>query len=169
MKSIIICLALSLVLLTLCNADITAVDIILGQHTSCRSGYNKIFVDLNKGAGGDYIYLCYSTSTAVSSSPITGLTVVAGGSSSVTCPSGYSKISIDLNKGAGGEYIYLCYTKNSGPTSIKNVNVLASDGSSVRVPQGWTCINRDLNKGAGGKYIYLIYNTGRNLLTLVNP
>ena len=41
MKYIIICLALSLVLLTLCNADVTAVDIILGQNSGCRKDLQR--------------------------------------------------------------------------------------------------------------------------------
>ena len=158
MKSIIICLALSLVLLTLCNAEITAVDIILGKHASCRNGYKMIDKDLNKGAGGDYIYLCYSTSTYVSPRAITGLTVVAGSSSSVNCPASYSKISIDLNKSAGGKYIYLCYTHSSVQAPIRNVDVLVSDESSIQSPHGWTRINQDLNESAGGKYIYFTYS-----------
>ena len=159
MKYIIICLNLSLVLLTLCNAQsqLTAVDIIVGEYTSCPQGYDKIDKNLNYGNGGDYLYLCYSSSHDVSSGGlITGLAVVAGDSAGyVDCPSGYSKVPVDLNKGAtGGKYIYLCYTHDPRQFPIRRVGVLLAN---VPPPQGWIRINQDLNEGAGGNKIYFIY------------
>ena len=38
---------------------ITALEVIEGKHTTPPSGFTKINLDLNKGAGGKYIYLCY--------------------------------------------------------------------------------------------------------------
>ena len=68
-------------------------------------GYERIDVDLNKGAGGEYIYLCKTH--APGPRPITDLKVIASDSRSQRAPAGYQKLDVDLNKGAGGKFIYL--------------------------------------------------------------
>ncbi len=55
-------------------AAITGLDIVYGEGTSAPSGYTKIKKDLNEGALGHYIYLCYSTSSDIGS-PITAIQV----------------------------------------------------------------------------------------------
>jgi hypothetical protein len=65
-------------------------------------------VDLNAGAGGDFIFLCF-TRIAVLGPPITDVTVTLGDSFGIPPPIGYTKIPVDLNKGAGGAFIFLCF------------------------------------------------------------
>ena len=56
-------------------AFVTAVTVITGDsaNISPPAGYTKIAVDLNKGAGGKYIYLCYQKGGRADA--ITGLQV----------------------------------------------------------------------------------------------
>ncbi len=81
---------------------ITDLKVIMGDNASILPppGYVKVPVDLNKGSGGLFIYLCYQRSDKP---PITGLTVLLG--SNTAPPSGYTKLTEDLNKSVGGEYI----------------------------------------------------------------
>jgi hypothetical protein len=69
-----------------------------------KSGYTKINIDLNRNAGGKYIYLNYSRTIG---SPLTAISGYYGEKYSM--PAGWSAPSsnMDLNKGAGGKYIYL--------------------------------------------------------------
>ena len=96
--------------------------VIYGQNVSAPPGYTKIYVDLNKGAGGEYIHLCYKRSA--SEPPITGINVFAESSEDFPIQSGYSKVPGDLNKGAGGKYIYVCYTKDERLPPIYDVTVI---------------------------------------------
>ena len=164
MKSIIICLALSQVLLTLCNASrpgLTGLYVILGPNTRCSQGYSKLNKDLNKGAEGAYIYICYSFDPAVSSEPnIAGLDVILGDSSSIRCVAGWHKVPVDLNKGSGGKFIYICYARSSSQDPITNLDVVFDDKDLSGT--GWRLIDKDLNKGAGGEYIYLIYTNKKD-------
>ena len=82
-------------------------------------------LDLNKGAGGDYIYL-YATKDASAGRPITNLSAVydvVTGTNNVTWVNGQQmKVYVscvkrwgtdaysDLNRRGGGEYIYLMFT-----------------------------------------------------------
>ncbi len=140
------------------TAAITELQVIVGDSTSIQAppGFTKIPVDLNKGAGGKYIYLCFKRDAGT---PITGLTVILGERTSP--PSEYTKIPVDLNQGAGGDYIYLCYKKGSG-VPILDIILQSTSGNNQYAPRGYdgTTYNQipvDLNKGAGGDYIYLYY------------
>lgn len=125
-------------------------------------GYVKIPVDLNKGVGGAYIYLCYSRSG--DHPAITDFKVKMGGNSRPD--PGYEFVlhtngnPLDLNKGAGGEYIYLTYTRNPGTPVVDLLvqawNHPASDPGPPIDDRGipYERIDGELNKGSGGAYIY---------------
>lgn len=134
---------------------VTQIAAIAGSHPSIPvpSGFHKSPVDLNWGAGGDYIYLCYQKSNGP---PVTDIKVIAGGSSSISAPSGFTKIPVDLNKGAGGKFIYVCY-KRGGAKAITGISIIAGDNSGMAPPSGYVKDPVDLNWGSGGKYIYLCY------------
>ena len=70
------------------------------------SPYSLIDEDLNKGAGGQYIYLLYSKS---GTSPLVAISVIAGDSADISAPPGFTKYPQDLNAGAGGKFIYFVY------------------------------------------------------------
>ena len=71
--------------------------------------FYRIDVDLNKGSGGRYIYLCYTYDTRYK--PLAGIDVVFSGE---TTPSGYKIINwagtttnANVNKGSGGKAVYI--------------------------------------------------------------
>ena len=177
--------------------------------------------DLNKGAGGDYVYLLYKTGTnpdeAITDVYITineknthPATIVQGGRTYYQVQGGH-----DLNKGAGGYFIFLYYTtadfangrkltslvvngtyegaegfNGQGNSADLNYAIKDSDflylhayataprgiitdmmliGSGSRsefnalkqqyAAEGWWIVDIDLNEGAGGNYINLLYKT----------
>ena len=93
---------------------ITGVDVIYSRGTEPKPGFCKIPVDLNKGAGGEYVYLCYSTTQG--GSPINFIQVFAGSSKDFSIQSGY-------------ERVYLT-TSTRGP--VVNVSIIsATSGTNV--------------------------------------
>lgn len=124
------------------------------QGVSTPSGYTKIDVDLNMGAGGNYIYACVKRGGNADNA-ITGLAVVEGKKASA--PAGFEKIDVDLNEKAGGKYLYLCKKRGGGGKALEDVTAVYGDNANVDVPSGYTKLDRDLNEKAGGKYIYLCY------------
>ena len=122
-------------------------DVIYGQDTPAPTGYTKISVDLNKGCGGDYIYLCYSTS-ATTEAPITSIQVFAADSPDFTIQSGYVKINKDLNKGAGGKYIYACYARDTRYPPLAEVAVIQGPNRLVYPSSSeWVRVNQDCSGG----------------------
>lgn len=90
---------------------ITDIKFITGKNATEPYGYTKIDTDLNKGASGKYIYLCYEEADYNPTQAIEDIKVVGGYDSNTPAPDGYTRISQDLNEGASGEYIYLCYER----------------------------------------------------------
>ena len=92
-----------------------------------QSGWNSYDQDLNKGAGGDYIYLLYkqATTTTPEQGFITDLKVVHGSYQETFTENGvewtlapytggdhFKKLKGDLNSNAGGKDIHLFYTRH---------------------------------------------------------
>ncbi|WP_173012711.1 MAC/perforin domain-containing protein [Niveispirillum sp. SYP-B3756] len=123
------------------------------------AGYTKIYYDLNTGAKGDYIYLCYHKATyrpdRVNNNCIDDVKIIYG--KDAQAPSGYVKLDLDLNKGAHGEYVYLCYRPVAfdNNISIKDITVIGGKTSNVPAPYGFEQVPGDLNKGAHGNFIYV--------------
>ena len=75
----------------------------------CPAGYTLIPVDLNQGARGRWIYLCYyNGSDSINNSE--NIVTLA------LCFNRYpwtfgNVVGVDLNKGAGGDYVYLACVK----------------------------------------------------------
>ncbi|PAJ72069.1 hypothetical protein CJF42_23240 [Pseudoalteromonas sp. NBT06-2] len=143
-------------------------DIIVIQGNSSKvdvpAGYSKINTDLNKGAGGDYVYLCYHTqavnSEDLQGNPycITGLTTIKG---KEKAPKGFTKLSVNLNADAGGKHIYFCIKKEpyNDTLSIKDLRVIKGDNPNISAPYEFTKIKQNLIEDAGGDYIYACYST----------
>lgn len=123
-------------------------------------GYTKDDYDLNRHAGGKFIYLCWHKV------PVSGLRkpervlqamqVIYNGDK---VPDGYSKINVDLNQGAGGDDVFLCMKQGEYGTdeNILDVRVIGGNDSFVPAPYGYKTLPGDLNKGAGGDYVYIAY------------
>jgi hypothetical protein len=134
---------------------ISEVIVIRGGNSGIQppAGYVKFPYDLNKGAGGDYIYVCYKKGVGA---PITGLCVTLGKSGGTPpADARYTRINVDLNDGAGGDYIWLWTTKDPDCAAVSDI--IVQFGKNSRPPAGYTWIPVDLNRHAGGEYIWLSY------------
>ena len=129
---------------------VSEITVVVGQTTPCPTGFQKIDVDLNRGASGNYIWLCVEKGLGA---PVTGLWVTAPGHEPVPAGKGYSQIPVDLNRGAGGATIYLYYTKDPNCSVVSAITVAV--GQYTPCPTGFQKIDVDLNQDAGGNYIWL--------------
>ena len=157
------------------NAD--EVNSVLPKYTS--EGWTSINYDLNKGAGGDFVFLLYKTGK---SGHITSLYLKTGDDRADNITAGghtYNIVPVDgserfkgnkgdLNSNTLGEDINLYYTKETEGfnaahylTSISFSNIpsggLDADGDGI---------GHDLNKGAGGDFIFLYPSYGAAERTL---
>lgn len=87
---------------------INDIKIIFGKNASAPAGYTKLPQDLNAGAGGKYIYLCYRTAPYSNTEAIKDVTVIGSKDANVAPPYDFRTVPGDLNDGAGGLYIYVC-------------------------------------------------------------
>jgi len=137
---------------------VTDVTVVAGptSYTLCPSGYTKMPQDFNAGAGGDYVYVCYTSDPAFGT-PLAALAAVSGSSSDTPCPSGYEKIPIDMNSNTNThtEYIFLCKTRQGYiPGAQEILHLVSSDQSSC--PSGYIAVSdQNLNEGSGGDTEYL--------------
>ncbi|MBM3116934.1 MAC/perforin domain-containing protein [Jeongeupia naejangsanensis] len=133
--------------------------VISGGNSSIEppAGYSKIPYDLNTGAGGDFIYLCYHEQAWDAGNPRKAVTAIKIIYNREPTPDGYIKLPQDLNKGAGGDDVYLCYKPDDYNISsaINKVSVIGGNNADINAPYGYEKIPGDLNKGAGGEFIYV--------------
>lgn len=69
-------------------------------------------MDLNQGAGGEYVWTYQSKTLSVGNgaAPFHEIGILSGNSSQIQPPAGWLKFSQqDLNDSAGGDFIYFCY------------------------------------------------------------
>jgi hypothetical protein len=130
-----------------------------GESTTPPAGFTKLAkIDLNKGAEGKYMYLCYKKSTDPKDA-IVDICFIKGNDKT---PTGYTKIEADLNMGAGGKYIYLCYTKDDSlkPNAfpILDISLLCWKLSAHGLPEAFPIISGQKADGktydSSGDYYY---------------
>jgi len=120
-------------------------------------GYTLLGKDLNKDAGGDFIYISYNTTN----DPAKALTDIRITYDDYALDGTYTKNPHDLNKNAKGKFIYLWTSTNpSNGKPIKAIDVFF--GENADMPTGYTVVKHDgtkeaadLNSGAKGAFIYL--------------
>lgn len=150
------------------NPDrIVDVAVIAGKNSniSAPTGYEKFPYDLNAGAGGDFIYLCFRRATSESIKysklrPVIDLKIILGDSGNIQAPTGFEKIPVDLNKGASGKFIYLCKKYgNSGDfeNGVRDITIIGGSHSNLTPPYRYKKLPQDLNTGAKGNFIYLCF------------
>ncbi|MCB2410265.1 hypothetical protein [Hymenobacter lucidus] len=137
-------------------------------------GHIRLNSDLNKGAGGDYIYLTFTRQGDYGSSPLTRVSILTrsfgqpgswpdqhqpiwyGQYNATTNTFNTYDSQLDLNSGAGGDYIFAYAARETSfGAPIREVGVLSSRNQAQQPPAGWERVGVDLNKGAGGDYIYV--------------
>jgi hypothetical protein len=155
--------------------------VISGSSSSISCGtdqpWSKIHTDLNKGAGGKYIYASITHSPGQFDA-WNLVSAVAGSSPSVSCHG--SDVKIDgahnygedgnLNQGSGGKHIYFCMRQFIHPhATLYGISFIVISGSTpewlakssattacyLRHHDGHPYIDlQDLNDGARGAFIY---------------
>ena len=142
-----------------------------------QKGWTRIDNDLNKGAGGHYIYLLYkrdSRDDGFNYGAITGFyiysrtdstlppdTQTVGGRTYYLVPcagdSDFVEGKGDLNEGCGenSEYIYLYYTRDAFPDNRVVTRITFNDTESGALGTNGDSDPYDLNEGAHGDYIYM--------------
>lgn len=149
---------------------INDVKVVTGSYSGvpCGDGFSKIATDLNKGAGGAYVYLCVRMTATSYFDTI--YAVYADTASGIKChQAGDSLVPGNLNERAGGKYISFCVRPFVGPIdghtrALGSVEFNVIDGGVSRgLAEYWgyqrcptACDSVDLNKGAGGDYIYTV-------------
>jgi len=136
---------------------ITGLTVIYGENV-VPPGYTKIPIDLNTGAGGEKVYLCYAT---VDTQPGPGIRAIqcaaSGTEEDPKCiPPGFTKVPGDLNKGAGGLYVYLSYNTDFNMPYITELSVISGD-KNVWPKEDMYRIDQDANEGTGGPYVYICF------------
>ena len=162
------------------NTFIKDVVLVGGNETECafarrlyeNQGYKVNWQDLNKGAGGAYIYLLYKEEETdeLNNGYVTDFfikvdsdnmsvdeTIVRDGRTYYIVPYDgdwdFLNRQGDLNTGAGGKYIRLFYTKDPFPDHRTVDGIYFDDIKNGSLGE---C---DLNAGAGGDYIYMHFTT----------
>jgi hypothetical protein len=158
---------------------ITDIYILTGDNNSIQppAPYTKISSgigysgngDLNQGAKGKYIYLCYTRNKNYGP-PITGIYVYSGKNSThypnpgyfhAHNSSGYNPLGdrgADLNKGAGGDFIYLLVTRDKSKSPFWCLVTEAATRKLTDLNRyGVKWLPNDLNENAGGRFIYIGY------------
>ena len=139
-----------------------------------ESGYTLIDVDLNKNAGGDWIYLSYMVDNI--HTPITNLLIYESSRAQTWTKKEithkgikavYERINVDLNRKAKGKYLYICYTRDKRFSPLTQLDVIVEGKNVVREPY-WSGVRAvrdsdvstdsyaDVNAGAGGSTIYIM-------------
>jgi hypothetical protein len=92
------------------DPPITGIRILKGDDP-VPEGFQKILVDLNRGAGGAYLHAAVSREQGPKTKPVEDLMIVNWDPHADRVPplAGYSRIDVDLNEGTGGDHIYLDY------------------------------------------------------------
>ena len=90
------------------GAPITDIQVFAGDSESftVQNGYDFIPKDLNKDAGGKYIYLCYTRSTAVNQ-PVTDIDIVQAPNRYAYPERDWVRVDQDCEEGTGGWYSYI--------------------------------------------------------------
>ena len=138
--------------------DLKLISTDSGETPVPAPGYQLIPVDLNKGAGGKYIYLTYKRTDNLIEA-ITSISVVAGDTANYHIQGGHTKLTQDLSEGAGGMYIYITYIKGgeNGYPPLVGLNVIFGNSRDIYPPDYWVRDNQNCNEGSGGDYIYICY------------
>lgn len=127
------------------------------------AGYAKVPYDLNTGAGGDFIYLCYHEQAWEPDNLKPAVTAIQIIYNREETPVGYIKLPQDLNKGAGGDDVYLCYKADTYDTNnaVNKVTVIGGGNADINAPYGYDKVPGDLNRGAGGEFVYVCTFVGK--------
>lgn len=137
-------------------------------RNKCPAGYQLINADLNAGASGNFIYLCYKLGDNINEAytdmfmeyTSSAAAADAGLVSHNTNNVDYARIPQDLNQGSGGNYIYLWTSRAQTLPPITDMSVAFDDPNDI--DPAWSSVYwfntqtaADANKSAKGNYVYI--------------
>ena len=111
------------------------------------------------------MYLCYKKSVRETTSPITGLNVLAG-PKYLSPQTGYIRINTDINAGLKGVgYVYLLYTRTTTLPQISDIKVMDTGTNAYVYPSSasWVRIDTNCNHGTEGHQIHIYFTYGNNV------
>lgn len=136
---------------------------------SCPSQYSKLNVDLNRRAGGKWVFLCYSTIADDINTPANyGINAWSMWTTYQYTPMNTNQYNMygiggdsngDMNQGAAGVFMYGKYGATlSDMCPIQGIGVITSPYMMPSPPSGWVTVapGHDLNKEAGGDFIIMV-------------
>lgn len=132
------------------NTGILDIKIVSGVRTtiSCPKGYNKLDIDLNLKADGNFVYLCKKEGT-----DDIGVQDIRIKSGTESCPGGFRKLQTNLNDGypdlSDSDKVDIC-VKKGGSEFIKDITVT----KEKECPKEYKTHPMNLNKNIGGEDIF---------------
>lgn len=122
-----------------------------------QDGWERLGCDLNRGAGGNYIYLWVKREKP---SYISEITATADfNSDKQKFDLGFTRVDENTNRGAGGNSIYLWYRRTTDKSkALTALNVSTDFQENVRLQnEGFKKVSVNLNAGTTGNDVYAWY------------
>ncbi|XP_050956294.1 uncharacterized protein LOC127157096 [Labeo rohita] len=160
--------------------DIPIVDLKVSKDAKeepalLQDGWERLGCDLNRKAGGNFIYLWVKREKPSYICEITA-------SVDFSCDrylfeQGYTRVDEDTNRGAGGKHVFLWYRRSTDKSkALTALNVSTSPQEQAKLQaSGFKMVCVDLSEGAGGKYVYTWYKKEgcesqiQAMVLLINP
>lgn len=112
--------------------------VVEGKEPTVPPGWQRIPVDLNKGAHGAYLWLCFREARLPASDPQFVRGVRLSFEREYEVPAGWTAISTDLNKEAHGLWIHLLFTRAPVAEPVTEIRVFsAADAKDIVMPSGY--------------------------------
>ncbi|XP_051715975.1 uncharacterized protein LOC127494269 [Ctenopharyngodon idella] len=143
--------------------DIPIVELVVTKEAKeepalLKDGWERLGCDLNRNAGGNYIYLWVKREKTSYIQQVAA--TVDFSSDKHMFELGYTRVCEDTNRGSGGKnYVFLWYrrtTDESKALTALDVSTSLQEESKLQ-KEGYKKLSVNLNKGTGGKDVYLWY------------
>ncbi|XP_051989071.1 uncharacterized protein LOC127648436 [Xyrauchen texanus] len=140
-----------------------------------NDGWERLCCDLNRNAGGLYIYLWVKREKPSYICEIT--TSVDFNADKHLYELGYTRVDEDTNRAAGGDYIFLWYrrsTDKSKALTALQVSTTLQEQANLQ-DQGFKKLSVNLNKGTTGTKVYVWHmkegceSQIQSMVLLINP
>ncbi|KAI7811108.1 uncharacterized protein LOC130552348 [Triplophysa rosa] len=139
--------------------DIPIVDLSITKDareepTLLQDGWERLGCDLNRKAGGNFIYLWVKREKPSYICEIAAS--VDFTSDKYMFELGYTRVDEDTNRNAGGNYVFLWYRRTTDKSvALTALNISTSLQEEVKLQsKGFKKLSVNLNKGTSGKDVY---------------
>ncbi|XP_065118408.1 uncharacterized protein [Paramisgurnus dabryanus] len=144
------------------ECDIPIVDLAMSKDAReepalLQNGWERLGIDLNRNAGGNFIYLWVQRAKPSYIREITA--TVDFTSDKHMFELGYTRVDEDTNRGGRGNYVFLWYRRTTDKKqALTALEVSTSLQEQVKLQkEGYTILSVDLNKGTSGEAVYAWY------------